>query len=96
MPYTKMNVRPFHRILRQDGFILDYDSRAGGIRVIEWIKQINFVRQIRVQLWGDGQHRATHSISGNENTHPTYFTDIFGMRSAIETESIRQDNTRLI
>lgn len=92
---TNPTFREFNAVLRRAGFQRDYISRAGGCRIDGWKRQENERRTIIVQLWDDGQHRATHSISGRQTTHPTEFADVPGMLAAINVESERQDNKNL-
>ena len=90
------NLRPFFSALRKVGFELEWDSRAGGVRTIQWLRQENERRIIIVQLWGDGRHRVTHSIGRRETTIPTDFIDVAQMVEAIEVERSRTDNLALM
>lgn len=81
----------FSRALRGLGFEKAWDTKAGGERTTQFEKQIDDRRRVEVQLWGSGQHRATHSFKGCSDTRPTDFTTINGMIVAIKTESTRMD-----
>jgi hypothetical protein len=81
--------------LRRSGFVPDWDSVAGGERCWQWSRTIGD-RQVTVQLWGDGNHRATHGIRGSEDTLPTEFKDTTGMMDAISHEWHRADNKRAL
>lgn len=94
-PKPHASFRALNAELRRAGFRREYSTVAGGCRMDEWQRQDNDRRTIKVQLWGDGLHRASHGIGGRETTHPTDFTDVAGMLAAIKTESERQDNLAL-
>jgi hypothetical protein len=83
--------REIFAALRADGFSADFDSRAGGCRMVEWAKTVG-ERRLEVQLWADGRHRATHWLGGRMSTPPTYFTDVATMRAAIARELSRCDH----
>lgn len=48
-------------------------------------------RELNVQLWGDGGHRVSMSVRGCSDTTPTSFTDVEGLRRAVDYESTRSD-----
>jgi hypothetical protein len=83
--------REIFAALREDEFTSDSDSRAGGCRVVEWVKTVG-ERRLEVQLWADGRHRVTHWLNGRMCTLPTYFTDVPTMRAAIAHELARHDH----
>jgi hypothetical protein len=83
--------REIFAALREDEFTSDSDSRAGGCRVVEWVKTVG-ERRLEVQLWADGRHRVTHWLNGRMCTLPTYFTDVATMRAAIARELSRCDH----
>jgi hypothetical protein len=93
--------------LRRLGFRKDYSSRAGGERCDIWerwepIDEHGFCRQISVQLWEGGGHRASHMVYtdpdtrrlGRGTTHPTEFTDEYSLIVAVKFEATRMDNKR--
>ena len=88
--------RLFSTELRKMGFKKDYESTAGGEMCRIYEKQIDGRRRVNIQLWGDGGHRASHSIDGCESTLPSSFENINQMRVAIEHESQRMDNRKLL
>lgn len=49
-------------------------------------------RLIRVALWRDGQHNATHFLQGRMSTYPTVFNNLLTMRRAIHHERYRRDH----
>jgi hypothetical protein len=79
--------REIFAALREDGFTSDFDSRAGGCRMVEWAKTVG-ERRLEVQLWADGRHRATHWLGGRMSTLPTYFTDV--------ADNARRDRARAL
>ena len=92
-----MRCAKFIRELNRDGWTLDYDSRAGGCRTVQFSKFFG-QRQVEVQLWEDGGHRATHMLyrdrakrMGRMTTPPTNFRDIDGMWRAVKYERTRTD-----
>lgn len=88
------SLRPFFAALRELGFTLDFDSRGGGTRTVQWKKTVGD-RLVEVQLWPDpkfGGHRATHSIDGRMCTLPTDFRTVESMRAAIAHELARTDH----
>lgn len=88
------NCRELSKRLRSDGFRITYDSSAGGSRVVIWEKKLTGNRTLDLQLWDDGKHRVSHTISGCMNTVPTDFVTLEQMLVAILTESTRMDNDR--
>jgi len=79
--------------LRKAGFHKAYDSRAGGMRVVQF-ERTHGRRTLQVQLWDDGQHRATHSLDGVMDTAPTNFEGLTEMEKAIWNEMVRMDHPR--
>lgn len=96
-PQGKTGIRPFTDVLRkQGGWILEYDSAAGGMRCRTYSKVIG-ERKIDIQFWSDGNHRVSHWIGitphgGRMCTLPTDFEDIEGMLRAIDIELTRTDH----
>lgn len=88
-----MNIRRYSMALRKFGFSQSYDSRAGGMRVVEF-ERTQGRRTLRVQLWDDGKHRASHSLDGRADTEPTGFEGLTEMEKAIRHEMIRMDHPR--
>ena len=84
----------FAPLLRKRGFKKDWDSRAGGIRIAGWTKHAG-EREVRVQIWADGNHRVSHSIRNRATTHPTQFNDEASMDDALSWEENRRDNLNL-
>ncbi len=84
----------FAPLLRKRGFKKDWDSRSGGIRIVEWVKHVG-ERKIRVQVWAHGTHRASHSIRGRATTYPTQFVDEVTLCDALSREENRRDNLNL-
>lgn len=86
-----LNIRPYTDALRKlGGWEADGDNRVGGCRVVTFKKTIG-LRQLRLQLWGDRNHRVSHAYAGSETTHPTEFTSVETMLAAIEVETSRDD-----
>lgn len=93
-----MRCAPFIAALREADWKLRYDSKAGGVRTVEFYKFFG-QREVNVQLWGDGKHRASNMIysdrakrSGRASTNPTEFQSIDGMWQAIMAERFRSDH----
>src|SRR5277367_2191244 len=86
---SQINIRPYTNVLRKlGGWVKDYESYAGGCRIVIFTKEIR-KRTLILQLWGDGKHRVTFSLKGRECTVPTDFQDVNGMIEAILIETIR-------
>ena len=90
-------IRPFTNELRKQGFQLDYRDRSGGTTVTEF-KMRKGDREVRVQFWADGKHRASHGtyrtlkngVEGyRETTMPTNFRTVPEMLKAVEREWTR-------
>lgn len=88
-----MNIRRYSMALRKFGFSQSYDSRAGGMRVVQF-ERTQGRRTLQVQLWDDGKHRATHSLDGIMDTAPTNFEGLTEMERAIRIEMTRMDHPR--
>lgn len=86
-----MNIRPFSTMLLGLGFIKDYDTRAGGGRIVSF-KMLRGNRFVDVQLFDDGDHRASHFLNGRMCTFPTTFKTPVEMVKAIEYELKRTDH----
>src|SRR5258708_6351341 len=86
-----MNIRPYAVVLRPQGFIKSYESRAGGLRIV-CFEHLFGNRMVEVQLWGDGKHRASHFLKGRMSTIPTYFHPPAEMQEAIQQELTRKDH----
>lgn len=81
----------FAPLLRRDGFRKIWDSRAGGVRVIEWRREQPDGRTLICQIWSDGHHRISHAWVGCSDTKPTDFDTEAGLAAAIQHESTRTD-----
>ena len=85
------------RALRRMYYVRNFTQRV--TENVHWTlmyyKRVDSRRTVTVQLWGDGEHRATHSIDGYSNTPPTYFTNLNGLWDAVQHEETRTDNQRL-
>lgn len=84
----KAALKPFYSELRKLGFKRDSLSHfSDGFCVIY---QYAFPSGITVdvQLWSDGNHRASHMYNGRSRAVPTDFLTVSEMVSAIEAESI--------
>lgn len=77
--------------LRRAGFRKTWDSRSGGVRIIEWRRDDSDGRTLVCQIWADGKHRINHEWVGCSDTLPTDFTDKAGLALAIEHEATRTD-----
>lgn len=97
MKQPKTTIRPFTTQLRKQGFEFCFCDRGGGCKVTEFSKRQGD-RQLRVQFWGDGEHRVSHSTysdlgNGIEGlrgaTEPTDFTTVAEMLEAIAAEWTR-------
>lgn len=93
-------LRPFIMALRTLGFERDFDSRAGGARIVQF-KRAFGQRDVEVQLFDDGRHRASHMVfsdperfRGLMDTLPTDFSDGAGLLDAIICEASRPDNAK--
>lgn len=93
-----MTMVPFFRALRSEGWTLRYDSVAGGCRTVEFYKFFG-QREVQVQLWASGRHRATHMLysdrakrRGRMSTSPTTFMDVPAMWEAVRHERQRTDH----
>ncbi len=86
LPYRKWSY-----LLRGLGFSIEWNSVAGGCRCTQFIKQMDNRRQVQVQIWATGSHRASHSFHGCSDTKPTDFQDVAGMIHAINHEAKRTD-----
>jgi hypothetical protein len=86
-----VSTRTFTTTLKKLEFVEIRDIRGGGIRVRTYRKRLKD-RDVEVELWGDGNHRATHSVHGCSDTFPTDFFTPPQMLEAIEKESTRTDN----
>lgn len=79
--------------LRRAGFRKTWESRAGGVRVVEWRREERDGRTLVCQVWADGGHRISHEWLGCSDTLPTEFFDEAGMTAAIEREASRTDGS---
>jgi hypothetical protein len=86
-----LNIKPYSTVLRALGYTKEHDSRAGGIRTVIFAR-ISGDRKIEIQLWGDGQHRASHFLNGIMSTPPTEFKTVGDMCCAICKELTRVDH----
>lgn len=87
---------PFMKALRLWGYTKDYDSVAGGPRVVQFSKRFaKYERTVDVQLWQGSTHRASHTLLGSMNTHPTSFSTVEEMEKAVIHEETRMDNNQL-
>lgn len=91
----KTMMRTFSDLLRKHGFKKSGQVRHRDGDMIEYSKQVDDRRRVEVQLWQDGQHRASHWIDGVMSTHPTDFRTEDECVQAIEIESTRTDNKKL-
>jgi hypothetical protein len=82
----------FAPLLRKAGFRKAWDSRGGGVRVVEWEKVCPDGRTLKCQIWADGNHRISHEWKGCMDTLPTDFTDEGGLYVAMLKESNRIDS----
>lgn len=85
--------------LRMLGYLLDYDTSAGGGRTVQFSRTYRkrrhdpWRRHVEVQLSSDGKHRATHFLGGSMSTPPTYFNNVDGLIGAINNELKRKDHS---
>lgn len=94
-----MLLAPFIQALRTEGWTQRYDSKGGGCRTVEFYKFFG-QREVQVQLWGNGMHRATNMLysdraktRGRMCTMPTSFMrDIKEMWNAVDWERRRKDH----
>lgn len=98
---TAATLRPFIMALRTLGFARDFDTKAGGGRIVQF-KRAFGQRDVEVQLFDDGRHRASHMVfsdpkryRGLMDTLPTEFSDGAGLLDAIICEATRTDNAKL-
>lgn len=85
-----MNIRPFTNALRKNGlWRQDFDSRAGGARIVQFVHRVNIHRLLHLQLWEDGEHRVTFMEDGRISTPPSAFKTVAEMLNAIEVESTK-------
>lgn len=49
-------------------------------------------RDIEIQLWRDGGHRASHFLNGRMSTYPSPFGNVAEMERAIQIEMTRTDH----
>lgn len=90
-----MNIRPFTDALRKNGvWRKDYDSRSGGVRVVQFVRRVNLHRFLELQLWDGGQHRISFMEDGRMSTPPTPFKTVPEMLKAIEIESVKPPKER--
>lgn len=81
--------------LRKLGFRKEWSSVAGGVRVHQWRRDDKEeLRTVIVQIWGDPQfaHRASHEHCGCDDTYPTDFTTVDGLKAAVAHEAARMDS----
>ena len=90
-PRKRFSIRPYTDALRRysGNWVLDYDSRSGGARVVALKKSVSTIRVLHLQLWDDGKHRVTFTEGGRMATPPTDFTDVDGMLAAIAVETLK-------
>lgn len=90
--------RPFIiRALRKHGFIRDGGPKQDPLIFKKRIGE----REVEVQLWGDGYHRASHMVfrplpngveGGRMSTPPTDFGTVVTLFHAIGIELTREDH----
>jgi hypothetical protein len=80
------------RYLRKEGFKQTYFSRGGGVSTRIFEKQVGD-RKIDIQLWGDGNHRASHMLNGVGSTPPSDFGMLHEMQMAIVQEMTQTDQS---
>lgn len=85
-------IRPLTNELRRQGFELDGDTSAGGLRMMMFQKRVSPARLLTVRLCGDGDHSVTHRLAGSENTPVSRFSTVEEMRASIKHETERKDN----
>lgn len=90
---TKVNIRPFTRELRKQGFDFEWRDRSGGTECTQFTKRQGD-RRLRVQFWKDGNHRVSHGTYSSEHcysetTLPTSFKTVEGMLAAVAAEWTR-------
>lgn len=92
-----MNVRPFLDALRKAGFVgftKSYSHQEDGKRVlVEYECQLG-LREMDVQFWEDGCHRASHMLLGCSDTTPTVFYTPEECVAAVTRELTRLDHPR--
>lgn len=88
-----MNIRPYAKLLRDMGFLKAWEQRATKYmaRVVQF-EHLFGNRKVEIQLWEDGEHRASHFLRGRMCTFPTYFKTPAEMLGAIHTECTRTDH----
>lgn len=79
------------RTLREAGFRKAWDSRAGGVRTIEWRREEADGRTLHARINEDGRHSVSHSWLGCADTLPTPFEGAHGLDAAIAREAVRMD-----
>ena len=86
-----MNIRPYTNALCQKKafWVFDFDSRAGGVRVVQIRYVVSGERNLHIQPWDDGNHRVSMEYRGRQATLPTSFTDVEDMLKAIQFERMR-------
>jgi hypothetical protein len=87
MIWSDKERRPFVRELEAQGFVRDGNSRD-PLMLVKTVGE----REVTVQLWKDGKHRASHMLGGRGSTRPTEFWSVEGMKAAVERELIRTDH----
>ena len=81
----------FAPLLIRARFRKTWDSRSGGVRVIEWRRDESDGRTLVCQIWADGKHRISHEWVGCSDTAPTDFETEAGLATAIQHETARTD-----
>lgn len=82
---------PFCRELKRLGFQRDPKWRHLRNPLL-YVKVVG-PRELDVQLWRDGRHRASHSLNGRMSTYPTEFAKVAQVRAAVYRELTRLDHT---
>lgn len=80
--------------LRKRGYKRKYLVR-GRDSLVCYTKDFPGAREVEVQLWVDGNFRASHSIKGCSKTKPTDFKTFGGMLVALAIEETRTDGFQL-
>jgi hypothetical protein len=94
MKRKNVDVRPYARVLREQGFKCDYVySGSQHNHSVRCFEKTESARQLTVQLWGDGKHRVSHAAVGKHGPHstttPTSFFTVAEMKLAILYEWVR-------
>ena len=87
MKTSALKRQPFQKVLRELGFVRDFADKTYG--VYQYVTK-GFCaphRIVRVQLWDDGNHRASHMFKDCCRRVPTNFTTVEGMKKAIVREA---------